>query len=97
MPWCEKDSALALVAFLNAGDPMGVGISGVKTRDTIEFVTATGIASFSEDTENAGGGAFISVVAAGAKATATAFGNPELVPSATGAGGEKEKTEIAEG
>ena len=55
-------------------------ISGVKKTDTIEFVSDTGIASFAEETQNKGVGAFIGVVAAGATVAASAFGAPELAP-----------------
>jgi hypothetical protein len=78
--WHPNDAKLAVIVFLNAADPLGVMISGVKTTDVIRFVSATGNASFSEETENEGVGAFIGVVAAGATATAAAFGAPELAP-----------------
>lgn len=78
--WDADDSALALMIFLNASDSMGVMISGVKATDTIELVTAAGLASFAEDTENEGAGAIIGIVAAGANATAAAFGAPEAKP-----------------
>lgn len=78
--WHPDDAGLAVVVFLNAGDSLGVMISGVRKTDSIEFVSATGIASFAEETKNKGVGAFIGIVAAGAKLTASAFGVPELAP-----------------
>lgn len=78
--WDPADAGLALVVFLNAGDPLGVMISGVKATDTIEFVSSAGIASFAEETENEGVGAFIGIVAAGATVAASSFGAPELAP-----------------
>ena len=78
--WAPEDAGLAVVVFLNAGDLYGVSIQGVKATDTIEFVSAIGIASFAEETENKGVGAFIGLVAAGAIVTASAFGAPELTP-----------------
>ncbi len=78
--WDNDDQKLAVIVFLNAGDPLGVMISGVKKTDTIQFVSATGNASFAEDTKNEGFGAFIGVVAAGLSVTASAFGAPELAP-----------------
>ena len=78
--WSDEDSQLALVVFLNAGDPMGVGVLGVKATDTIQFVSAVGHASFSESTENKGVPAMIGIVAAGAKLTAASFGLPEAAP-----------------
>jgi hypothetical protein len=78
--WSPDDAGLALVVFLAAGDPLGVMISGVRATDTIEFVSATGVASFAEETQNKGVGAFIGIVAAGANVAASAFGVPELAP-----------------
>jgi len=78
--WHPDDAGLAVVIFLNAGDNLGVMISGAKPTDTIQFVSATGIASFAEETENEGVGAFIGIVAAGANVAAAAFGAPELAP-----------------
>jgi len=78
--WAPEDAALAAIVFLNAGDSLGVMISGVKATDTIEFIFAGGLASFAEETENEGVGAFIGVVAAGATVAASAFGAPELAP-----------------
>jgi hypothetical protein len=78
--WHPADAGLAVVAFLNAGDYLGVMISGVRATDTIEFVSSTGIASFSEETENKNVGAFIGIVAAGATVGAASFGAPELAP-----------------
>ncbi len=78
--WDPDDAGLAVVIFLNAGDDLGVMVSGAKRTDSIEFVSATGIASFSDETKNEDVGAFIGIVAAGANLTAAAFGAPELVP-----------------
>jgi hypothetical protein len=78
--WHPDDAALAAVVFLNAGDYLGVMISGAKPTDRINIVSATGIASFAEETENEGVGALIGIVAAGATLTATAFGAPEAAP-----------------
>jgi len=70
----------ALVAFLSAADLFGLLISGMTKFDTIEFVSAAGIASFSEDIENEGIASFIGVVATGASVVASSFGAPEVVP-----------------
>lgn len=78
--WDAHDASLAVVVFLNAGDPLGVMVSGVKATDTIQFVSATGIASYAEETKNKGVGSFIGVIAAGANVAASAFGAPELAP-----------------
>lgn len=78
--WDPNDAGLAVVVFLNAGDAFGVMISGVKQSDTFELVSATGISSFAEKTENKGVGAFIGIVAAGATVAASSFGLPQLAP-----------------
>jgi len=75
--WHPDDTGLALIAFLNAGDYLGVMISGIKQSDTIEFVFAGGLASFAEETENEGIASIIGIVAAGANAAAAAFDAPE--------------------
>jgi hypothetical protein len=75
--WDPGDAGLAVVAFINAADPFGVMISGVKPTDTIEFVSATGLASFAEDTKNEGISSLIGIVAAGANIAASAFDAPE--------------------
>lgn len=78
--WDVDDANLAAVVFLNAGDSLGVSILGVKATDTIEFVAATGIASFAEDSKNKDVGSFVGIIAAGATVSANAFGAPELAP-----------------
>lgn len=78
--WDLKDEEIAVVIFLNSADYLGIMISGVKQFDTIEFVSATGIASFAEGTANAGISALIGVVATGANLGASAFGHPEVAP-----------------
>jgi len=93
--WDPADAGLAVIAFVAAGDPLGVMISGVKKTDTIEFVSATGISSFAEETKNKGVGAFIGVVAAGATVAASAFGAPALAP-VIAAAGEFAKTQFEE-
>jgi hypothetical protein len=78
--WDADDDELALVVFLNAADPMGVAILGVTAGDTLELVSAAGLASFAEDTENEGVSSIIGIVAAGASLAASAFGAPEATP-----------------
>lgn len=78
--WAHEDRGLALVAFLSSCDNLGVAITGVEAGDSVQIVSATGIASFAEETKNAYAGAYIGIVAAGAKVTAAAFGAPEVAP-----------------
>lgn len=78
--WAHNDRALALVIYLNPADAMGVGIQGVEAGDSIQFVAATGIASFKSGTENSGMPSLVGIVGAGADLTATAFGHPEVKP-----------------
>ena len=78
--WAAEDEGIAAVVFLSAADRYGVMISGVTPGDTIELVSATGIASFDEDIKNEGAAAIIGLVAAGASLAASAFGAPEAAP-----------------
>lgn len=78
--WASEDVKIAVVAFLNPADFSGIMIRGVTKFDTIEFVSATGLASFSEDIENEGVASFVGIVAAGAEITAGIFGAPEVIP-----------------
>lgn len=78
--WSPEDAGLALLAFVAAGDLGGIMIQGVKATDTIEFVSADGIASFSEETNNGGVASFIGILEAGANVAASSFGAPELAP-----------------
>jgi hypothetical protein len=78
--WDPADAGLALVIFINAADSLGVMISGVKATDTIDIVSANGIASFAEDTENENISSLIGIAAAGADLAASAFGAPEAAP-----------------
>lgn len=77
--WSEDDDKLAAVVFLNTADPLGVMITGVRQFDTIEFVSATGLASSSRG-DNDLTSSIIGVVAAGAGVAASAFGLPEVQP-----------------
>lgn len=78
--WDPADAGLALVIFINPSDHLGVTIRGVKATDTIDFVSAVGIASFAEETENENISSLIGIAAAGADLAATAFGAPEAAP-----------------
>jgi hypothetical protein len=78
--WQPEDEGLALVVFVNPADSLGIMIGGVTRGDTVEVVSASGIASFSEDTKNKGVGGFLTVVGVGAGITVSAFGHPEFVP-----------------
>lgn len=78
--WKADQEKIAVVLFLSAADFLGAMITGVTKFDTIEIVSATGIASFSEDIENEGIASFIGVIAAGAIVTTSIFGAPEFAP-----------------
>jgi hypothetical protein len=65
--WDRQDQAVKLVLFINAADPLGVSISGLKKGDTIEITSATGKASFSKDTGNPGLSALLGLAAVGTK------------------------------
>ena len=78
--WLPDQEVAAVVLWLNAADQFGAMISGVTKFDTIEIVSATGSASFSEDTKNEHASSFIGLVSTTAEVIATGFGAPEIVP-----------------
>jgi hypothetical protein len=80
LPWHPDDQDLAVIVFINPADFSGVLVTGVNSGDTVEVVSASGIASFAEDTQNEGVAGFITIVGAGANLTASIFGVPEIVP-----------------
>jgi hypothetical protein len=82
--WSDQDAELALVVFLNTADPLGVAIQGVKATDTMQLVSATGLASFGQDTEIKGWGALIGLVTSGVGLTAAAFGSNAAAPLISG-------------
>ncbi|MFF1818157.1 hypothetical protein ACFVWG_12730 [Kribbella sp. NPDC058245] len=77
--WRGEDD-LAVVAFINPADDLGVAIQGVRDQDTIQMISATGSASFDEETKNAGIPSLITVVGEAAGLTAAAFGAAVAVP-----------------
>lgn len=78
--WAPSDSALAVVVYLAAGDDLGVMISGAQPGDQIKWVSATGVASFSNETNNNGIASIATFVSAVVSDVATAFGLPEVAP-----------------
>jgi hypothetical protein len=78
--WNRDDGAALLVVFVNAADPLGVCISGVKAFDTIEVTFPSGLASFSKDKGNPLASSIAGLVAVGAKAVSDAYGHPEADP-----------------
>ena len=77
------DDDLAILAFVNAHDPYGLCVTGVRDGDIYQHVSATGTASFSTETVYNGIAGLITFVAAGADILASAFGQTELVPLIT--------------
>src|SRR5262249_14724933 len=75
------DAEVLLVLFINAADPLGVSIDGLEAGDQVQVVSASGIASFSEDKGNPLASSIVGLVAAGAKVVVTAKGVPEAVPA----------------
>ena len=50
--WDRAEDEALLVMFVNAADPLGVSIDGLQAGDQVQVLSASGIASFSEDTGN---------------------------------------------
>jgi hypothetical protein len=78
--WDPNDSSLAVVVYLAAADDLGVMISGVQPGDQIKWISATGIASFSDDTNNNGVASIIGIVGDALSLGAKIFGIPEAAP-----------------
>src|SRR5262245_33369655 len=79
--WDRVDNEILLVMFINAADPLGISIDGVQAGDKVQVLSASGIASFSEDKGNPLASSIVGLVAAGAKVIAGAEGAPQVVPA----------------
>ena len=78
--WDRAEDEALLVAFINAADPLGVSFDGLREGDTVQVLSASGVASFSEDKGNPTASSIVGLVAAGASVAVTAAGAPEVVP-----------------
>lgn len=65
--WDRADNEVLLVLFINAADLLGISIDGMLAGDQVQVVSASGIASFSEDKGNPLASSIVAVLAAGAK------------------------------
>ena len=83
--WDRAENEAVLVVFVNAADPLGVSIDGLQAGDTAQIMSASGVASFSEDKGNPLASSIVGLVATGANVAATALGAPEVVPVITAA------------
>jgi hypothetical protein len=79
--WDRVDNEVLLVMFINAADPLGISIEGVRAGDQVQILAASGVASFSEDKGNPLASSIVGLVAAGAKVGAGTAGVPEAVPA----------------
>jgi hypothetical protein len=78
--WDRGDEEALLVMFINAADPLGVSIDGLKAGDQVQVLSASGIASYSEDKGNPTASSIVGLVAKGANIALGAAGAPEVVP-----------------
>jgi hypothetical protein len=78
--WDRVENEALLVMFINAADPLGISIDGMQAGDQVQVLSASGIASYSEDKGNPLASSIVGLVAAGAKVAATAAGAPEVIP-----------------
>ncbi|HEX5268827.1 MAG TPA: hypothetical protein VFW33_00005 [Gemmataceae bacterium] len=79
--WDRADKEVMLVMFVNAADPLGVSVEGMQAGDTVQVLSASGIASYSEDKGNPLASSLVGLVAAGAKVVVGAEGAPEVAPA----------------
>jgi hypothetical protein len=78
--WDRSQDEALLVVFINAADPLGISIDGMQAGDYVQILSASGIASFSEDKGNPLASSIVGLVAAGANVAVSAAGAPEVVP-----------------
>src|SRR5262249_39781286 len=78
--WDRADNEILLVMFINAADPLGISIDGVQAGDQVQVLSASGIASFSEDKGNPLASSIIGLVAKGGNIALGAAGAPEVKP-----------------
>jgi hypothetical protein len=78
--WDRAEDEALLVMFVNAADPLGVSIEGLQPGDQVQVLSASGVASFSEDKGNPLASSIVGLVATGASIGLTAAGAPEVVP-----------------
>ncbi len=71
--------------FINAADPLGISIDGMQAGDKVQVMSASGVASFSEDKGNPLASSIVGLVATGANVAVTAAGAPEVAPVITAA------------
>ena len=50
--WDRAENEAVLVLFINAADPLGVSIDGLQAGDEVQVMSASGVASYSEDKGN---------------------------------------------
>jgi hypothetical protein len=83
--WDRAEPEALLVMFVNAADPYGISIEGLKAGDQLQVMSASGIASYSEDKGNPDADSIIGLVAKGANIALDAAGLPEVTPLVTAA------------
>jgi hypothetical protein len=75
--WDRSTQSALLVVLVNPADPTGVMITGLEPGDTIQVLSASGLASFSKNTGHPGLSSLVAFVADGTAAVVSA-----LVPGA---------------
>jgi hypothetical protein len=78
--WDRAEDEALLVMFINAADPLGISIDGLQAGDEVQVLSASGVASFSEDKGNPLASSIVGLVAAGANVALGAAGAPEVIP-----------------
>lgn len=79
--WDRSHDEILLVLFINPADYLGVYVDGIMPGDWVEVTSAAGICTFSTDQGHPLISGIIGLVAAGADAVATYFGQKELIPA----------------
>ena len=77
--WDRKDDEVLFDAVVNAADPAGISIQGVKSGDIVEIEDLSGVASFADDEGNKVAQSIIAVIGVGADGVAEYYQHPEAV------------------
>ena len=78
--WDRSTPAVLMVLFVNAANPNGIAIDGLKSGDRLTILAASGLASFAKDKGDPKWGGIVALLAAGGKAVLKKTDNPEFVP-----------------
>ena len=83
--WDRVEREALFVMYVNAADPIGLTVEGLKAGDIVQITSISGLASFDEDDGNPTAAGLVGLLATGAEVALTISGNPEFIPLVEGA------------